>query len=68
MIIKSNMCILLLVTILFVSCKFFVNKNSSKDKEDTSLPDTASKINNLGSKPLTASSKATAQRGWEGVY
>ncbi|WP_458322056.1 hypothetical protein [Borreliella burgdorferi] len=59
MTIRRNMCILLLVAILFVSCKFFGNKSSSK--EDASLPDAASKISNLGSKPLAASGKATAQ-------
>ncbi len=47
MTIRRNMCILLLVAILFVSCKFFGNKSSSK--EDASLPDAASKISNLGS-------------------
>ncbi|WP_421114435.1 hypothetical protein QIA00_04920 (plasmid) [Borreliella americana] len=59
MTIRRNMCILLLVAILFVSCKFFGNKSSSK--EDSSLPDTASKISNLDSESLTASGKATAQ-------
>ncbi|WP_210374505.1 hypothetical protein [Borreliella garinii] len=49
---KSNMCILLLVTILFVSCKFFGNKSTSKEKEDSSFSGAASKI----SKSVTTAS------------
>ncbi|MCD2332853.1 hypothetical protein [Borreliella americana] len=63
MTIRRDMCILLLVAILFVSCKFFGNNSSSK--EDASfLPDAANKGSNLGSKsqPLATSDKATAQR------
>ncbi|MCD2320550.1 hypothetical protein [Borreliella burgdorferi] len=45
---KSNICISLLVTILFVSCKFFGNKSASKEKEETSFSDTASKISKSG--------------------
>ncbi|MCD2332637.1 hypothetical protein [Borreliella americana] len=46
MIIRNNMCILLLVTIFFVSCKFFGNAGTSKEGE--SLLDAASKTSNLG--------------------
>ncbi|ACL35242.1 hypothetical protein [Borreliella garinii] len=49
---KSNMCILLLVTILFASCKFFGNTSASKEKKDTSFSDAVKKI----SKSVTTSS------------
>lgn len=49
---KSNMCILLLVTILFVSCQFFGNTSASKEKKDTSFSDAARKI----SKSVTTAS------------
>ncbi|WP_032981837.1 hypothetical protein [Borreliella garinii] len=49
---KSNMCILLLVTILFVSCKFFGNTSASKEKKDTSFSGAARKI----SKSVTTAS------------
>lgn len=55
--IRRNMCILLLVTILFVSCKFFGNKSTSKEKEDAYLVDATSKISESSSKSLTTSNK-----------
>ncbi|WP_210379584.1 hypothetical protein [Borreliella garinii] len=45
---KSNMFILLLVTILFVSCKFFGNKSASKEKKDTPFSHAAKKISKSG--------------------
>ncbi|WP_421114427.1 hypothetical protein QIA00_04875 (plasmid) [Borreliella americana] len=45
MIIRSNMCILLLTIILFVSCKFFGNSGSSKESGDYLL-DNTNKISN----------------------
>ncbi len=50
---RINMCILLLTTILFVSCKFFGNSGASK--EDASLLDAANKISN--SRIATSSGK-----------
>ncbi|WP_215537952.1 hypothetical protein [Borreliella bavariensis] len=49
------MYILLLVTIFFLSCKFLGKKSTSKEKEDASLPDSASKISKL--KTATSSGK-----------
>ncbi|WP_210360190.1 hypothetical protein [Borreliella garinii] len=54
---RRNMCILLLVTILFVSCKFFGNKSTSKEKEDAYLVDAINKIGESSNKPLTTSNK-----------
>ncbi|WP_182117961.1 hypothetical protein, partial [Borrelia sp. A-FGy1] len=53
---RSNMFILLLVALLFVSCKFFGNSSSPK-KTAPSLDDAASRDSKLGRIPLTASSK-----------
>ncbi|QMU99852.1 hypothetical protein F0310_05420 (plasmid) [Borrelia sp. A-FGy1] len=51
----NNMFILLLITLLFVSCKFFGNKSSGKKAPPTLTA--ASRDSKLGSIPLTASSK-----------
>ncbi|QMU99895.1 hypothetical protein F0310_05675 (plasmid) [Borrelia sp. A-FGy1] len=49
---RCNLFILLLATILFVSCKFFGNSSSPK-KIAPSLDDAASRNSKLGRIPLT---------------
>lgn len=67
MLIKSNMFILLLVTRLFVSCKFLEIKAQVKINKMLLCLILLARLVNLGSKSLTALGKATVQRRGLGI-